>query len=102
MKLPSDRTVPLLIWLLLLGILSFLSMEKMLVFPQKPLESINLNQARLEDLMTVPRLSARVARAILEARATKGGFKSFGELKSISGVGPKTIENLLKHSFVLD
>ena len=100
MQLPSDRTMPLLGWLLLLAMLGFLSKEEFPVLRTAQNKTFDLNHAELADLMMVPRLSIKVAIAILEERERRGGFKKIDELRSVPGVGPKTIENLLKLSRV--
>lgn len=99
--LPSDKTLPLLFWLFLLGAISLFSTENIPVVPQKSFEKINLNEAKFEDLMAIPRLSARIARAILKERDKRGTFQNFEELGEISGVGPKTLEKI-ENLFIID
>ncbi|MBH2006724.1 MAG: helix-hairpin-helix domain-containing protein [Myxococcaceae bacterium] len=48
----------------------------------------------LEDLMRVPRISLKTAKAILQFRNKRGGIRCFNDLEEISGVGPKMIERL--------
>ena len=93
-RIASDKTIALLTWFLLLGSLSLLSREELPVLPQAVFEKVNLNQAELEDLMQVPRLSFKTAQNILAQRNKRGGFKRLEDLEQISGVGPKTLEKI--------
>ena len=93
-RISSDKTIIFLTWFLLLGILSVLSREELPVLPVAQFEKISLNQAELEDLMQIPRLSFKTAQNILLERNKRGGFKAFEELDAVSGVGPKTLEKL--------
>lgn len=93
-RIASDKTIIFLTWFLLLGILSFLSREELPVSPVSQFEKVNLNQAELEDLMQIPRISFKTAQNILLERNKRGGFKAFKELDAVSGVGPKTLERL--------
>lgn len=93
-RIASDKTIALLTWLILLGSLSILSREELPVLAQAQFEKVNLNQAELEDLMQIPRLSFKTAQSILMERSRRGGFKALGELEDVSGVGPKTLEKI--------
>ena len=93
-RIASDKTIALLTWFLLLGSLSLLSREELPVLPQAQFEKTNLNQAELEDLMQIPRISYRTAQNILAQRNKRGGFNSFEEVDQVSGVGPGTLEKL--------
>lgn len=93
-RISSDKTIIFLTWFLLLGILSVLSREELPVLPVAQFEKISLNQAELEDLMQIPRLSFKTAQNILLERNKRGSFKAFEELDAVSGVGPKTLEKL--------
>lgn len=55
---------------------------------------IDINSATLEQIDAVYRMSTNTAKDILNYIKTKGPIKSFDELDTISGVGPKTIEKL--------
>ncbi len=93
-RIASDKTIFWLVWFSVLGILSFLSREELPVLQEVQVEHVYLNQARLEDLLQIPRLSFKTAQNILAERNKRGGFKSFEELDGVSGVGPKTLEKL--------
>lgn len=55
---------------------------------------IDINSATLEQIDAISRMSTGTAKDILNYIKTKGPIKSFDELDTISGVGPKTIEKL--------
>lgn len=60
---------------------------------------VDLNQANLDDLQTLPRVGPVLAQRILDARkASPGGsFGSLEELQSIRGIKGKTFERLKPH-----
>lgn len=93
-RIASDKTVFVLIWFLVLASLSLLSREELPILKQAFIEQVSVNQALLEDFMQIPRLSFKTAQNILSERNKRGGFKSFEELGTVSGVGPKTLEKL--------
>lgn len=55
---------------------------------------VNLNTATIADLETLPGIGPVTAQAILDYRASVGGFKSVGELRDVSGIGEKTFQAL--------
>ncbi|MES2503519.1 MAG: helix-hairpin-helix domain-containing protein [Myxococcota bacterium] len=69
-------------------------MESLPVLPRSIENPVGLNDAKLEDFMTIQRLPVRVARAILERRERIGRFKRWEEVAEIRGVGPKTLDKL--------
>jgi len=77
-----------------LASLSLLSREELPIMKQVRMEQVSINQAQLEDLMQIPRLSFKTAQNILSERNKRGGFKSFEELTTVSGVGAKTLEKI--------
>jgi competence ComEA-like helix-hairpin-helix protein len=93
-RMASDKTIFFLIWFLLLATLSLLSREELPILKQIQIEPVSLNQAQLEDFMQIPRLSFKTAQNILSERNKRGGFKSFEELGTVSGVGAKTLEKI--------
>ncbi len=97
LKLPKDRTIPLMIWLVILSCVSIWLQEDIPVLKTPASVPINLKVATLEDLMTIPKMQIRVAKAIFEKRDQ---VESWEDLRKIRGVGPKTLEQL-KVSFVL-
>lgn len=55
---------------------------------------INLNQATVEQLETLPGIGPTKAEDILSFREENGSFKAIEDLKEISGIGEKTFEKL--------
>ncbi len=53
---------------------------------------VDLNRARIEDLMRLPKIGEKTARAIVNYREAKGGFKTVNELLLVRGIGKKTFE----------
>ncbi|MEJ8547481.1 helix-hairpin-helix domain-containing protein [Brevibacillus borstelensis] len=62
--------------------------------PSAAVKGVNINTASLEELMTLPGVGESRAKAIMEYRAKKGGFRSPDELKQISGIGAKIYERM--------
>jgi competence protein ComEA len=64
--------------------------------PSKPAAAapVNLNTATAGELEALPGIGSSRAQAILEARKTKGGFKSVDELLEVKGIGEAGLERL--------
>lgn len=66
--------------------------------PSKDVEEtsgkVDLNNATLEELMTLDGIGETKAKAIIEYRDTSGGFKSIEDIKNVSGIGESTYENI--------
>lgn len=58
---------------------------------------VNLNTATEADLQTISGIGAKRAADIIAYREENGKFKSIDDLKSVSGIGDKTLENLRPH-----
>lgn len=61
---------------------------------QSNVESVNLNSATAEQLMTLKGVGMQKAQAIIEYRKQHGVFKSMDELQNIKGFSPKVIAKL--------
>ena len=55
---------------------------------------IDLNAASAAALQAIPGLGPRRAQAIVDDRVANGPFSSIDALERVSGVGPKTVEQL--------
>jgi competence protein ComEA len=55
---------------------------------------LDLNRASEEELRLVPGVGAKLARAIVEARSARGGFKAWDEVDEVPGVGPVKLARL--------
>lgn len=60
-------------------------------------ERINVNTAGYYDLMRLPGIGEKRARAILDWREEHGGFSAPEQLLEIRGIGEKTLEKLLPY-----
>ena len=58
---------------------------------------VNLNTATPDELEALPGIGAKRAQAIIEARKSRGGFKSVDELVDVRGIGPAQLEKLRPH-----
>ncbi|MFS1513570.1 ComEA family DNA-binding protein [Chengkuizengella sp. SCS-71B] len=59
-----------------------------------PPEKINVNQASVQQLMTLPNIGEVKAQAIVDYREEHGRFLNRNELMNVKGIGEKTIEKL--------
>lgn len=64
-------------------------------------QKVNINKATIEDLRKIPGIGEKRAQEILDARDSKGGFKSIDDLLTISGIGQKTLEKI-KNDILID
>ncbi|MFN3505590.1 MAG: ComEA family DNA-binding protein [Caldimicrobium sp.] len=60
-------------------------------------EKIDINKADLQQLKALPGIGEATAKAIIELRDKKGGFKSIDELKEVKGIGDKKLEVLKQY-----
>lgn len=60
----------------------------------------DLNTVTLEELLTVPNIGEKKAKAILELRTKLGKFTNVSQLKSVKGIGSKTYEKLKVYFYV--
>jgi len=61
---------------------------------------VNVNTASAEQLQQLPGVGVSRARAILELRRKRGGFKSVDELRDVKGIGEASLERLRPHLVV--
>jgi competence protein ComEA len=55
---------------------------------------ININTASASDLEALPGIGPALAQRIVAFREERGGFRTIEELLEVSGIGPRTFENL--------
>jgi len=55
---------------------------------------VNINQASVETLTTLPGIGAVKAQAIVEDREANGDYKTLEDLTRIDGIGETTVANL--------
>jgi len=61
---------------------------------------INLNQARLQELLNLPGITPKLAKNIIAYRNTKGVLNDIEELKEIKGIGDYRYERLKELFYV--
>jgi len=59
-----------------------------------PTGKVNINNASVEQLSTLPGVGAKLAARIVEYRQKSGGFKSPQELMNVRGIGEKNFAKL--------
>ncbi len=63
--------------------------------PRRPVTfPLDLNSARLEDLMELPGIGEKLAQRLVEYRKSHGGFRSVEDLRNVRGIGAKRMERL--------
>lgn len=62
--------------------------------PPPPSSTVDVNRATAEQLTTLPRVGAALARRIVESRERAGRFDSVEDLRRVRGVGRATVERL--------
>ena len=55
---------------------------------------LDLNAARLEDLMQLPGIGEKLAQRLVDYRKRHGAFRSVEELRKVQGIGAKRMERL--------
>lgn len=61
--------------------------------PNTP-ELLNINDASVEELQTLPNIGVQMAQRIVDYRTQHGKFASVDALQNVKGIGVKTLEKL--------
>lgn len=61
---------------------------------------LGLNSASHDELLTIPGIGESFAQRILDRREELGRFRSWDDLDSVAGIGPKRLENLKAHATI--
>jgi competence ComEA-like helix-hairpin-helix protein len=63
-------------------------------------KSINLNSAKIEELILLPGIGEKTAERILEFRTKRGKFNTLEELLEVKGIGDSKFQNVRKYLFI--
>jgi competence protein ComEA len=55
---------------------------------------VNINTATASELETLPGVGEVTAQRIIEYRVANGPFETIEEIQNVSGIGPKTFEEM--------
>jgi len=67
--------------------------------PSPAYRRLDINAATEDQLVILPGIGPKKARAIVDWRDRNGPFKNLDELTSVHGIGPKTLEGLRQYVF---
>jgi len=63
--------------------------------PRRPVTyPLDLNSARVEDLMELPGIGEKLAQRLVEYRRSHSGFRSVEDLRKVRGIGEKRMKRL--------
>ncbi len=83
------------VWLFVVTALSLVAGSVLAADGDQPAAGVvNVNTATLEQLQILPGIGEAKAKAIVQAREQRGGFKSLDELVEVKGIGPSALEKL--------
>ena len=60
-------------------------------------QSVNINTATFDELQTVPGIGPVLAQRIIDYREANGPFESASQLTMVSGIGLKTLEEIMDY-----
>ncbi len=63
-------------------------------------KSININSAKLEDLVSLPGIGTKTAERIIDLRKKRGRFNSLKELLEIKGIGELKFQSIAKYIYL--
>ncbi len=58
----------------------------------KEAKKVNINQATIEQLVSLPGIGPSLAERIFSFRGSQGPFKSIDDITKVTGIGPKKFE----------
>ncbi len=76
---------------------SFDNIQKKILPAEK---SINLNSAKLEELITLPGIGQKTAQKIIDYRSTHKRFRNINELLEVKGIGESKLSKLKKYIYI--
>jgi len=76
---------------------SFDNIQKKVLPAEK---SINLNSAKLEDLVNLPGIGEKTAQKIIEYREQHKRFRNINELLNVKGIGEAKLAKIKKYIFI--
>lgn len=62
-----------------------------------PVGKVDVNRAGEEELSGIPGIGPKTARALIEARRARGGFKKLEDLLEVKGIGERKLERMAPH-----
>lgn len=71
--------------------------EKLDLYPGQNHDKIRINEATIDELISLPGIGEKKAEAILQYIESNGPFQSPDDLTEVEGIGEKTVANFLDH-----
>lgn len=63
---------------------------------------ININQAKLGEMVVLPGVGPKLAESIIDFRESNGPFESLERLADVPGIGPKKLEKMMPFLLTID